>query len=191
MDTSGLFNVLSNYCSLSDAFRTAFENELIPVSLPKHHILLQTPNVATHAYFLSDGFAMSYSFFQGKRIVEHFWRTGDIIVALESFFERKPSALSIELMTNAELFCISYQSVQRMLTSFPEAQHIHRGYVNRHLEESLTRVRDMQRLTASERRVKLLREYPGIEQFVSQEAIASYLGITAQSLARIKRLSRH
>jgi CRP-like cAMP-binding protein len=187
MSPEGLFNVLAAFHPLSNEFKKALEKELIPMSLPKHHILLEAPKVSSHAYFLDKGFAMSYSFYMGRKVTEDFWHSGQIMAAFESFFEQKPSAVFIQLMTKSDVFCISYTSVQNLFEGYPEAQRIYRSILNRNYAENLTRIQDMQRLKASQRLQKLLAALPDIEMIVSQDAIASYLGITAQSLARIKR----
>ena len=187
MNAEGLFNVLAAYHPLSDEFKNALEKELILLSLPKNHILLEAPKIATHAFFLDKGFAMSYSFLNGKKVTEDFWKSKQIMVAFESFFEQTPSMESIQLMRKSDVLYISYDSVQKMFELFPEAQRIYRGIMNRHYAQSRTRIRDMQRMKAKQRLEKLLAGFPNIEVIVSQDAIASYLGITAQSLARIKR----
>lgn len=190
MSSEVFFNVLESFHPLSDEFKSAIKNELIPMSLPKNHVLLEAPKISTHAYFLTEGFAMSYSFHMGKRVTEDFRKSGEIVIAFESFFEQKPSNIFIRLMKRSDIFCISYPSVQKIFETFPEAQQIYRGVMNRHFAECLGRIRDIQRMTASERHKKLLDKFEHIEQVVSQDAIASYLGITAQSLARIKRKVR-
>ena len=187
MNTEGLFNVLAAYHPLSDEFKTALEKELIPLSLPKNYLLLEAPKIATHAYFLDKGFAMSYSFLNGKKVTENFWKSKQIMVAFESFFDQTPSMECIQLMRKSDVLCISYDSVQTMFELFPEAHRIYRGIMNKHYAQSRARTRNMQRLKARQRLEKLLAVFPDIEMIVSQDAIASYLGITAQSLARIKR----
>jgi CRP-like cAMP-binding protein len=181
-----LFNVLSRYHPLSEDFKLALECELVPLSLPKNRVLLDVPKVASHAYFLADGFAMSYSFHEGRKITQSFWKPGDIIVAIESFFERSPSMECIQLMHHSQLLCVSYESVMSLLERFHEARQICQRYIIHHYAESRVRVRELQQLSAHERFQNLLTSYPGLELIASQDAIASYIGITAQSLARMK-----
>ncbi|HMG88838.1 MAG TPA: Crp/Fnr family transcriptional regulator [Chryseolinea sp.] len=187
MNTNGLFHVLSSIHPLSEDFKKALEKELIPFTFPKNHILLDPPRTSEYAYFLDKGFAMSYCFIEGKKITESFWHSGQIMVAFESFFEQQPSLEAIQLMTKSDVLCISYASVQRMFETFPETQKIYRGVMNHEYEENRRRMRDMRRLNALQRFQKLLLTFPDIELIVPQDAIASYLGITAQSLSRLKR----
>jgi CRP-like cAMP-binding protein len=182
-----LFKVLSAIHPMSKSFKRALEKELIPLSFPRHHLLLATPNISGHVYFLSSGFAMAYVFINGNKVVEAFWKSGQILLSSNSFFEQVPSVESIQLMAKSDLLCISYDSVQRLFAAYPEATHLYRIIMNRHYEQNGNRFQDFRRLSAQQRLEKLLGIFPDIEQTVPQESIASYLGITPQSLSRLKR----
>ena len=130
---------------------------------------------------------MSYTFMEGEKQVEGFWISGQILVPAKSFFEQVPSAEFIQLMEQSEVLCMSYAGVSRLFDAFPEANSISRAVINQYYENSLGRIRDMQRLTSMQRYARLINTFPRIEQVVPQEYIASWLGITPQSLSRIKR----
>jgi hypothetical protein len=85
------------------------------------------------------------------------------------------------------LFCVTHDSVLHLFQTFPEAHFIYRVIMNQYYENSRERTRDLQHLTAAERYEKLIRYLPDVEQHVTQNHIASYLGIAPQSLSRIKR----
>ncbi len=187
MNTAGLFKVLSDIHPLTEGFKNAVVKELTPLSLPKNHMLLEAPKIAEHAYFLDQGFAMTYTFVDGKKLTDAFWKPGQIMLSFKSFFEQIPSLEYIQLMGKSELLCISYLSLQKILDLYPEGHNIYHMVMNRHYAHSLNRIHDMQRLNALQRLEKLLNVFPDIEQIVPQDAIASYLGIAAQSLSRLKR----
>lgn len=188
MDT--LFELLSKINVLSETFKEALRKELIPISLPKNHILLEAPKIAQHLYFIKNGFAMSYNFHEGRRVVENFWQSNEVITSTNSFIEQIPSKEFVQLMENSDLLCISYAGAQRILQEFPEAQNTYHILLNRHYENCRKRIQEMQRLSAPERFTKLLTTYRHVEQIIPQDAISSYLGITPQSLSRIKRNER-
>jgi len=187
MDTKALFDLLSTFEPLSESFRKSLTRELIPHTFQQNKILLDASEVSTHCYYLQDGFAMSYTYYDGKKIAEGFWKAGEIIIAFKSFFEQIPSDQSIQLMTKGDLLGIHYTSVKQLMEIYPEALRIYSAMLSAHYDSCQNRIRDIQRLSAAVRLKNLLRGYPRIEQHVSQENIASYLGITPQSLSRIKR----
>jgi CRP/FNR family transcriptional regulator, anaerobic regulatory protein len=189
MDTEIFFRELAAIGTLSEELKTALENELKPLSLPKDHFLLQPPQVSDQAYFILHGFAFSYILVEGERKIEWFWKQNQLIISPLSFFEQKPAQEFIQLAEASELLCISYKSLLMLLDNFPEAHRINRIIMNKYFENSRQRIRDLHRLNAYERFRRLVAYYPSVEQMVSQEAIASYLGITPQSLSRIKRLT--
>lgn len=187
MNTEKLFSVLASIHPISSGFRKAVERVLTPLSLPRYHLLLEATKISECAYFLDEGFAMSYTFVKGKKQVEWFWNSGQIMVSARSFFEQVPSQEFLQLRTSSELFCITHDSVLHLFQTFPEAHFIYRVIMNQYYERSRERTRDMQHLTAVERYEKLIRYFPDVEQHVTQRHIASYLGIAPQSFSRIKR----
>lgn len=182
-----LFSLLSSIYPITPLFREAIAKELTWLSLPKHYLLLEAPRIADHAYYLDSGFALTYSFIKGEKQVDGFWLSGQIVCSSKSLFEQTPSNEYIQLVKQSEVICISYKSIMNLLKIFPEANFIYRVVMNQYYEQVRERIRDMQLLDAADRYEKLLGRYPGIEQVIPQEYIASYLGITPQSLSRIKR----
>lgn len=190
MNNDPLFSVLASIHSVSREFREAVEERITPLSLPANHHLLEAMRVAECAYFLYEGFAMAYTFLDGKKQVEWFWASGQIVIPIRSFFHQVPSNEFIQLKTDARLCCISYDAVQELLGRFAEALEIYTSVMVQYYEASRERTRDLQNLTALQRYEKLRSMFPRVEQYVSQEDIASYLGIAPQSFSRIKRKSR-
>ncbi len=191
MNVEQLFNMLSAIHPLTADFKKELEKELVHLSLPKNHLLLEAPRISDHVFFLERGFAMGYSFVKGKRQIDSFWTTGQMIISVKSFFEQLPAKEFIQLIEQSEVLCISYASVLRLMDKFPESHFIWRGITNQYYEYCRDRIHEIQFMSAEERYLKLLGNYPGIEQFIPQDHIATYLGITPQSLSRIKRKRIH
>lgn len=187
MPLDHLIRVLSAIHPVSHEFRAALEKDVVLLSFPKDHKLLEAPQISNQAYFLHRGFALTYSYERGRKQVEHFWGSGQIVVSMRSFFEQVPAAEFIQLAVPSEVFCISHQCVMGLLERFPEANHLCRVILSRYYEDSRARVHDLQIMPTAKRFQKLLQDFPEIEQHVPQEWIASYLGIAPQSLSRLKR----
>jgi CRP-like cAMP-binding protein len=182
-----LLQVLTAAHPLTEAFEDALVQELVPLSLPAHYILLEAPRTASHLYFLNKGFAMGYRYREGRKEVEEFWVPGQFIVSVRSFFEQRGAEEFIQVITPSELWCIGYERFIELLHAFPEGNSLQRILMSECYEHYRERLRETVRLSGGDRYRKLVQEYPAIEQLVSQEQIASYLGITPQSLSRIKR----
>ena len=175
---------------MSAEFRKAIERAVTPLSLPRNHMLLEATKVAECVYFLEQGFATTYTFVKGVKCIEWFWGPGQVLMSARSFFEQRPSQEFIQLRTESELLCITHAGVLDLFDKYPEAHSVYRMIMNQYYEFSRERIRDLQSLKAAQRYEKLIRTFAGIEQYVTQEEIASYLGIAPQSFSRMKRQNR-
>ncbi len=186
-EVNGLIELLSSICPLTDAFVQVLTKELTHLSLPKNYHLLEAPKISEHAFYIERGFAMSYTYVDGRKQPERFWGSGEIVFSPRSFFEQTPSQEFIQLLQVSDVWCVRYSVVMKLLRDFSEANAIYRVVMNQYLEQSRQRYRDLRSLNARERFDQMLGTYPQIEQIASQEIIASYLGVTPQSLSRMKR----
>ena len=188
MNRHDLFEVLSAIHPLSQDFEQAIKAEVIPATFERNHILLDIPRIADFVYFIRRGVAMSYSVDKNKKIVDCFWQGGQIMTSVSSFCGDTPSTVTIQLMSDSDLLCLSKEALNRLLDKHHEAHLLYHKVVARYHKKCQKRIRDIQRKSAAARFESLVKAYPELEQFVPQENIASYLGITPQSLSRIKRL---
>ncbi|HZX72879.1 MAG TPA: Crp/Fnr family transcriptional regulator [Cyclobacteriaceae bacterium] len=187
MDSTELIKVIRSKHPVSESFTSTLKGMLIPLSFPKNHFLLEPPAICDHIYFINRGFAMCYVICKKKRNVEFFWREGQFALSTYSFFEQKPTEQYIQLMRKSELLAVTHASMHRLYLMFPEAQYLFQSITQCENQQARKDLFEIKHLEAIERFERLLSMFPGIDKIVPQEAIASYLGITPQSLSRIKR----
>ncbi|HRE65783.1 MAG TPA: Crp/Fnr family transcriptional regulator [Cyclobacteriaceae bacterium] len=191
MDAEQLFGILSDQLVLTDSFKTALQQEVTFLSLPKNHFLIEAPRPSDHIYLLQEGFAKGFVFEEGEKKVHSFWGAGDIIVNPHGCFEKVPSVEFVQLTEKSMVWCIGQTSLKVLMDSFKEARSLYRIVIGRYYVQSQSRLFDVQHRSAWQRYQKLIQQYPVIEQKVSQEYIASFLSITPQSLSRMKREHRN
>lgn len=187
MITDGLFKVLSAIHPLTTGFKKSLAKELITLSFPKNYILVEEGKIAQYVYFLETGFAMAYSFHDKRKLVEGFWKPGQIMTSAGSFYEQVASTEFIQLAEDSNLLCLSHSGLHRLFNYHQEAHFLYHKIMNNYYRQCRARIHDIQRLSAARRFETLLKSFPDVEQVITQENIASYLAITPQSLSRIKR----
>jgi CRP-like cAMP-binding protein len=156
-------------------------------------LLLSAGQVADHIYFLESGFARGYYYNQEKEKEQTIclWDSASIITEPNSFFKRKKSDLQIEVMPGSRLKSISHHNLIEVFAEFPFAEIFKQCLALQYVSYQTERTNDFIGLSGWERYLEMLRRYPQIEQKVSKEIIASYLGITPQSLSRLLRANGH
>lgn len=186
MRTENLLRLLTSFHPLPAAFKEALDREMQPVTYPKNHFLVQVHSIAHHAYFLEKGFAVAFYFKENRKIVTTFFKPGEIILSPKSFFEQSHSEEAIQLTIDSELLYISHSAVNKLFDEFPVANFLSRAITANYHSRSEQRIVDLHDLSAWDRYIKLLGNFPGIELNASQDLIASYLNITPQSLSRLR-----
>jgi CRP-like cAMP-binding protein len=182
-----LLAYLETFHPLSEALKSYLAKNVVPVSFPSRHILLEVPKIASHIYYLSDGFAMSYTLSRDGKVTENFWKKGQIIIAFESFVYQKPSFEVIQLLRPSDLICISFETMSHMLDTVPDANTLYRLILQQHYAQTRKRLRMLKYSDPFSQYQNLLATYPDIERIATQRSIATYLGVTPQTLSRIKR----
>lgn len=104
-----------------------------------------------------------------------------------SFISQKPSFEIIEVMENSILYCIDYEQLQNLYKTYPDLNRIGRLLSEKYYIELEERVLSLQFKTAEERYRHIVENKPALLQKASLGQISSYLGISQETLSRIRR----
>lgn len=166
-----------------------FWRRMEPASYEKGKLVLKAGHIEPYLYFLVSGITRFFLVAPTKEYTLRFNFPGMFFNAYSSFFTRKPSRYSIEAITDIRLYRMGYDQLEELYKVSPNASLIGR----RALEYFylLKEHREIRLLcyTASENYTELQNEQPELIQLIPQKYLASYLGITPQSLSRIRRTS--
>lgn len=186
MNTDALFQVLSSIKEVSTDFRRTFEPLIVEERLPKRHLLLCEGQVCRRIYFVKEGFARAYYYSGSKEFTTWFMGTGEIVISVYSFFTQRPSFEFIELLENSTLQSISWQELQELYSKFPDFNFIGRIITEQYYIRSEETAIQLRTLSASERYQTLIKKYPAFLQHTPLIHIASHLGISPETLSRIR-----
>lgn len=187
MNAELLLQTLNFISPLSAALDKRFRETLVQENLPKRHHLLREGQIANKIYFINHGFARAYHLTrQGRECTSWFMGQGDLMISVYSFYTQRPAAENIELLEDSELLSMKWNQLQAIYAEFPEYNFTGRLVTEKYYMLSEERTILLRTSTARERYEKLLEMHPGITQRASLGQLASYLGITPETLSRVR-----
>jgi CRP-like cAMP-binding protein len=161
-----------------------------PKKLRKNQFLLQEGDVCRYSAFVEKGALYSYSTDdKGAKHVVQFALEGSSIADLYSMLTGEPSRLNIEAFEDCELLLLTQENRLRLMADVPRYESYMRQLIERAYVALLRRVEGTMGRTAEERYAHLLQERPQLLNRLPQHLIASYLGITRETLSRIRSQS--
>ena len=182
-----LLAYLSDRLHLSSKDKELVQKYFIQERQAANSTLLKTGQVERYVYFLEKGIIRGYQNQNGKIIVGHLVGENNFFNSLDSFTTDAPSLYCFEAITDIEYCKITKLDLELLKSYDTKWRNFIESIINEHLICKMDRVKDFQTLTAKERYLKFLKESPDLALHVSVETMASYLGIEAPSLSRIRK----
>lgn len=186
MQDSFLHKAIQKISKLSPESEVAYLSAWKEWQVPKDYYLLREREVSDYIYFIEKGVARIYYYKNGKEITEWIAMDQQFFLSITSFFQRTPSHLIIQVTEPSLVYGIHYNDLIRLALQYHEIETLFRKMLTLSLILSQQRMDSIQFETAQQRYEKLLKLYPGIIQRVPLSYIASFLGITLETLSRIR-----
>lgn len=113
-------------------------------------------------------------------------KEGDVIVSVESFFSQTESYESIHALEDCRLHSLSYRDLQEAYQNYPEFNFIGRLLTEKYYRLSEERLYSIRMQRGLEKYKSLIEHHPQLIQRVPSKYLASYLGLTEETLSRIR-----
>lgn len=155
-------------------------------SLPKGHILVKEGLVAHRLYFLKEGTARTYYHHNAKDITSWIYGENTPFTAWNSFFDRKPSFENVEILEDATVVSFTKENLDALYQQHVSFNHFGRKMVEQQLSFLDAFYKGYLFMSAKERYDLLLSVFPDVTQRVNLGHIASLLGISQETLSRIR-----
>jgi len=178
---------IQKYVDLSEEEITLFNSLLEFKKVPKKTMLLHEGDICNFEAFINKGCIRSYYIDeQGAEVILQFaiedWWVSDIA----SFHNHAPSNMFIETLEECELLVLSPQTKEELLAAVPKLERMFRLMVQKNLAVLQKRFLNTITTSAQEKYLDFIERYPTIPQRVAQHYIASYLGISAEFLSKVR-----
>ncbi|MGV0751335.1 Crp/Fnr family transcriptional regulator [Empedobacter brevis] len=152
----------------------------------KHQFLVQDGQDVMFDYFLLSGCVKSYYSDENGKIhillfaVKDWW-----ITDYEGYYDQKKAIVNIDCIENTEVLCLSNDNREKLCREFHQIEHFFRKKTNRRNVALQNRILSLLSSNAKERYEKFIQEYPSLVQKLPKHILASYLGVTRETLSRL------
>lgn len=177
---------LQHFYHLSEESREALPNYFTRVVLPKNEYLITQGRVCHQLYFLEQGCLRGYYNLEDKEITHWFGFENDFVTSFHSFITRQPAVENIQLIEGCVLWAITKDQLTALFDKHQDVERLVRIAYEKYYIRLEERFVNAQFRTAAERYQQLLEESPHILERMPLGYIAAYLGISQETLSRIR-----
>ena len=173
--------------TISDKIKEKLNEIIIEKKLVKGEKILLDNSIKKEHIFVTNGCLRSfYKTEDGKEhtiqfAIKNWWISDYIAIHTDEL-----ATLTVECLSESKVIEFNAKELDGIHARFPEFESYQRHNLERHVVSLYKRILNQLQLSAVERYDLFLNQYPDIEQYTRNFHIASYLGITQQSLSRIR-----
>lgn len=181
------FQAFNEKVPLTSEEQETIKTFLTPKKLRKKQYLLQEGDICKYIAFVEKGALKSYVIDEaGTERITQFALEGWTISDLYSFLTGEPATYHIDAIEDAELVLISKAAHEELLQQVPKYETYIRLQITGAYIALQRRLTSIISLPIEERYKNLTTLYPTIVQRVPQHMIASYMGLTPETLSRVR-----
>lgn len=177
---------IQDFYPISNENAEIFQNYFHEFSIPKETLILKENDVS-HFYYIKKGSVRIYYYKDAKEITEWISMDTNFFLSIVSFFEQKPSKLIIQSIEPCEILSIKYEDLQKLLETNSQIEKLFHKMIVQSLILSQHRMYAIQFHSAKERYLELITNQKEIIKRIPLTYIASFLGITLETLSRIRK----
>lgn len=183
-----LLKKVAEKVSLSPEEEEITKTLFVPKKLRKKQYILQQDDICKHLAFVEKGVLRSYTIDEaGVEHILQFALEGYWITDMYSFLAQEPAGYNIDAVEDAELLLISHKAIEELYERVPKFERYFRILGQNNILSLHRRLLGSLSYTAEEKYLQLLQNFPDIVSRVPQHMIASFLGITRETLSRIRK----
>ncbi|MEN8138891.1 MAG: Crp/Fnr family transcriptional regulator [Bacteroidota bacterium] len=184
MDLPSHIKSIANISSESEKeFSTAFKKK----EYSKGESIFKQGEICKHIYFIESGLARMFYYSQsGKEVTAMFFKENSFFTAIDSFYNKKTTRDNCELLEDSVVYSLHINEMDNLLKKNHDFAKLafHTTYEITRTIVDYTFALKFQ--TAKERYDSLLKDYPRIFKRVALIHIASFIGITPETLSRLR-----
>jgi CRP-like cAMP-binding protein len=180
------FDSVSPFVKLSIESKKILLAHMVKESLPKGHVLVPIGGICRNVHYIEKGLSRTFYLKEGKEVTERFCAENSFTCSMTGHLTNTPDGRQIELLEPSVIWSMPYEKLEQLYDNHHEIERLGRHIITADLIALQSRLSDLQFKTAEERYINLLKSNPTLLQRAPLGIISSYLGITQETLSRIR-----
>lgn len=177
---------IKRFVNVSKDLEQELISKAITKKVSKGETLLDSGGVCSDIFFIVEGTLRTYFFQNGKDITYWVYPKNYVFTSWQSYIQRKPSLEYIEATEPSEVIMIGKNHWEDLYEDYPELERFMRLLLEEQMSMLDTFYRGYYFMTAKEKYELLLEKYPDVTLRANLGHIASMLGISQETLSRIR-----
>lgn len=181
-----LIEYFKQHTKLSAELEATLDRAFQEETVPKGYRVVEPNTSSKKLFFIEKGLARSFYYKETKDITHNFFSENGFYTSIESVFYQTPSPYGFEFLEKSTIRVVSYPEIERVLSQSSELEQFIRQLLIDLLKTLSDRLYSIQFQSAQERYQSMIEGYPDILLRAPLGHVASYLGITQQTLSVIR-----
>jgi len=182
-----LIKHFSIFTTFTQEEENAILNSMIILHFKKGDIILKESDIDNNTFFVVKGLVRQYKMVDGNDLSIDFFAENEWIIPLNSFNQDKKAKNFLTCLEDTELITGNEASAQALFKIFPRFETISRAVMENTFAKKQALLQAFQTDSPAQRYENFIRHKPDMLQRIPQYYIASYLGLTPESLSRIRK----
>lgn len=180
--------LLSVYPELDEGAWEYLSENLNILTTPNKSIVIEENKIQKNLFFLTSGLVRGYYInTKGEEITIRFINNAGWVTHYSALISNTPSQYIFQTLERSELIVLPFSLIQEGYEQFKDLDRFGRLIAEEVLKAQQKRIEHFQFLSAEERYLIFIKDYPQLFNRVSLSHLSTYLGIKRQSLTRIRR----
>ena len=158
-----------------------------PITVNKGALLHKAASTCKKTFWIQKGLLRTYYLKDGKEITNVFASEGEWITSVQSFIKNEPDQYYLQAIENSEVYALSKDHLKFLFENFQEMERFGRITMSSYYIRLSEKLESYQFTSAKDKYVHFCKVYNSILNRLPLGMVASYLGITQETLSRIRK----
>jgi CRP-like cAMP-binding protein len=182
------YSYLKHQAGVKEGHLQSLHDLIVTKTYEKGEVLLEKGQISKHVFFVEEGLLRFFSISkEGKEHIIQFAPEGWFVTERNSICYNEPSEYFIDACERTTVALLNQEFIERASELSPQFRAYNERLLQNHIRQLQKRINLLIGTNAEERYLDFVKLYPNLMLRVPQWMIASYLGITPESLSRVRK----